>query len=54
MFHDIFTQFYDTETCELMDPDGIHPFSLASKLNSEDFLSFCEIMNMSPKEKTSG
>ena len=45
------TQFYDTETCELEDPDGIHPFSLASKLNSKDFPFFHEIINMSPEER---
>jgi len=50
MFHDIFMQFYDIDTCELVDPDGIHPFSLASKLNSEDVCSFQEIMNMSSEE----
>ena len=29
-----------------MDPDGLHPFCLASKLNADDCLSFKEILRM--------
>ena len=44
--HDMFTRFFDSETCELLDPDGLHPFCLASKLNADDYPSFKEILQM--------
>ena len=44
--HDMFTCFFDAETCELMDPDGLHPFCLASKLNADNYPSFREILRM--------
>jgi hypothetical protein len=50
-FHDIFTRFFDDATCELLDPDGIHPFCLASKMSSEDFPTFKEILRQSPEER---
>ena len=50
-FHDKFTRFLDQETCELLDPEGLHPFCLASKMQSEDYPSFREIMRMEPEER---
>ncbi len=50
-FHDMFTRFYDAETCELQDPDGIHPFCLASKIQSQDYPTYREIMRMEPEER---
>ena len=44
--HDMFMRFYDAETCELVDPDGLHSFCLASKLNADDCLSFKEILHL--------
>ena len=44
--HDMFTHFHDAESCELMDPDGLHPFCLASKLDADDYPSFKEILCM--------
>ena len=44
--HDMFTCFFDAETCKLMDPCGLHPFCLASKLNADDYLSFREILRV--------
>ena len=44
--HDMFTCFHDVETCELIDPDRLHPFCLASKLNTDDYPSFKEILHM--------
>ena len=50
-YHDIFTRFFDTETCELVDSDGLHPFCLASKMQSEDFPSYRDILRMSHEER---
>ena len=50
-FHNMFTRFYDSETCELLDGDAIHPFALASKLHNEDFPSFKEILRLPDDEK---
>ena len=44
--HDMFMHFFDAETCKLVDPDGLHPFCLVSKLNADDYLSFKEILCM--------
>ena len=44
--HDMFAHLYDAETCQLMDPDVLHPFCLASKLNADNYLSFKEILRM--------
>ena len=52
--HDMFTHFFDAETCQLMDPDGLHPFCLASKLNADDYLSFREILHMDKKLAKNG
>ena len=49
-FHDMFTRFLDPESYELLDAAGLHPFLLVSKLNSDDFPSFKEVMRM-PKEE---
>ena len=47
-FHEIFMFYVDPTTKTLLDPDSaIHPFSMASKLESEDYPSFKEIMRMS-------
>ena len=44
--------YVDPTTKTLLDPDSaIHPFSMASKIKSEDYPSFKEIMHMSPKEQ---
>ena len=50
-FHAMFTRFFDDRTCELLDPDGIHPFAFASKLHNEDFPSFREILKMPKPER---
>ena len=42
----MFTRFFDVETCELMDPDGLHPFCLASELNADNYPSFREILRV--------
>ena len=42
----MFTCFFDAETCKPMDPDGLHPFCLASKLNADDYPSFKEILHV--------
>ena len=44
--HDMFTCFFNSETCELLDPDGMHPFCLASKLNADAYPTFKEILQM--------
>ena len=44
--HDMFTPCHDAETCKLVDPDGLHPFCLASKLNTNDHPSFKEVLHM--------
>ena len=43
---DMFTHFFDEETCELMDPARLHHFCLASKLNADNCLSFSKILCM--------
>ena len=40
----MFMRFHDVETCELVDPHGLHPFCLASKLNADNHPSFKEIL----------
>ena len=50
-FHKMFTRFYDEKTCELLDADALHPFALASKMQSDDFPSFREILRMSDDER---
>jgi len=50
-FHDILTRLYDNKTYELVDSDGLHPFCLASKMSSEDFPSYQEIMHLSLEER---
>ena len=42
--HDMFTRFVNSETCELLDPDGLHPFYLPSKLNTDDYPTFNEVL----------
>ena len=42
----MFTCFFDAESCKPMDPDGLHPFCLASKLNADDCPSFKEILHV--------
>ena len=51
-FHETFMLYVDPTTKTLLDPDSaIHPFSMASKIESEDYPSFKEIMRMSPEER---
>jgi len=50
-FHAMFTRYFDHDTCELVDTDGLHPFALASKMNSADFPSLKEIFRMAPDER---
>ena len=51
-FHELFSLYMDQKTKEVLDPDSaIHPFSLASKMESEDYPTFKEIMRMDPKER---
>lgn len=50
-FDDMLTRFLDEETCELLDADGLHPFALASKMNSVNFSLFKEVLNMPPQER---
>ena len=42
----MFTRFFNAKTCELMDPDGLHPFCLVFKLNADDHPSFKETLCM--------
>jgi hypothetical protein len=51
VFHEMFCRFLSDDQCELLDPDGIHPFALASKLQNADFPSFQDIMRMKPEER---
>ena len=44
--HVVFTCFHDAETCQSVDPDGLYPFCLVSKLNADNCLSFKEILQM--------
>ena len=51
-FHQLFSLQMDARTKEILDPDAaIHPFSLAAKLESEDYPSFKEILRMAPNER---
>ena len=51
-FHEIFMLHVDPTMKTLLDPDSaIHPFSMASKVESEDYPSFKEIMRMSLEER---
>ena len=49
---DMFTYFCDTETCKLVDLDGLHPFCLASKLNADNCPSFKTIVHHSRESST--
>ena len=51
-FDHMFSLHVDAKTKELLNPDMIHPFSLASKLESEDYPSFKEILRMPPEERS--
>ena len=44
--HDVFAHFHDAEPCEPLDPDGLHPFCIASELNACNCLLFKEILCM--------
>ena len=51
-FHALFSKFVDRQTKELLDPDAaIHPFSLAAKLENEDYPSYRDIMRMDAEER---
>ena len=50
-FHELFTYYVDPKTKELLDPDAFHPLALASKLESEDYPSFKEILRMDHEER---
>ena len=50
-FHELFTAYVDRRTKELLDADAIHPLSMASKMESEDYPSFKEILRMDPDER---
>ena len=50
-FEDLFATHLDRESCELVDSDGLHPFALASKITSEDFPTYREILRMDPQER---
>jgi len=51
-FHSMFMSKVDRKTKELLDPDAIHPFSLAAKMDSEDYPTFKEILRMDPEERS--
>jgi len=52
-FDDLFSLYVDTDTRELLDPDNaIHPFAMASKLESQDYPTFQEILRLSHEERS--
>ena len=51
-FDRLFSMHMDPKTKELLNPDMIHPFTLSSKLESEDYPSFKEILRMPPEERS--
>ena len=51
-FDRLFSLYVDPVAKELLDPDAaIHPFAMASKLESEDYPTFREILRMDPDER---
>ena len=51
-FHELFSFYVDKDTKEVLDPESaFHPFALASKMESEDYPSFREIMRMDAEEQ---
>ena len=51
-FDHLFSMHVCPKTKELLNPDMIHPFTLSSKLESEDYPSFKEILRMPPEERS--
>ena len=51
-FDHLFNLHVNAKTKELLDPDGIHPFALSSKMESEDYPSFKDILRMAPEERS--
>ena len=51
-FHGLFSSYLDPETLETLDvEEAFHPFAFAAKVQSEDFPSYRDIINMEPEEK---
>ena len=50
-FDRMFSMHVDPKTKELLNPDMIHPFSLAAKLEDSDYPTFKEILRMPPEER---
>ena len=50
-FDELFTFYVDPATKELLDTDAFHPLALSSKMESDDYPSFKEILRMDPEER---